>query len=134
MRMLVCAAITAGLVSCALPASTTEHSGEAPLAWRLVNLPAPGGTALVLEAYDPTGDLKLVIRYSREWASVGDTVDVEVRLPEETGPHRLEFLPDRDGVEIVGPREFWTDGPRPVVARFTCRKPGRGGVTVRLKE
>ena len=132
MRILCVAALSAGALSCAAPG--TGGAGPPPLAWRLVSDPCPGGTELTLEAYDPTGDLKIEIRFSRDWASVGEMVEAELRLPEETGAHRLEVVPDRPGVEILGPREVWTDGARPVRVRFTCRKPGRGGVTVRLRD
>jgi len=128
MRSLWVAALAAGALSCAAPGA--GGAGPPPLAWRLVN----EGPELLLEAYDPTGELTIVIRFSREWASVGETVEAEVRLPEETRPRRVEILPDRPGVEILGPRDAWIAPGRPLRVRFTCRKPGRGGVSVRLRE
>lgn len=103
-------------------------------AWRLVEAAAPGGPELVLEAYDPTGTVRVSIRFARERASVGEVVEAEVRLPDASGPHRLEIVPDRPGVVIQGPREFWTDGSTPATVRFTCTAPGRGGITVLVKE
>lgn len=103
-------------------------------AWRLVEAPAPGGPELVLESYDPTGSVRISLLFARERAAVGEVVEAEVRLPGATGPHRLEVVPDRPGVEILGPREFWTDGATPARVTFTCRAPGRGGITVLVKE
>ena len=88
----------------------------------------------MFEAYDPTADVRISIRFLREHASVGEEVEAEVRLPEATGRHRLEILPDRDGVDVLGPREVWVEGPSPATVRFTCRTPGRGGILVVLKE
>jgi hypothetical protein len=99
-----------------------------------VEAPAPGGSELVLESYDPTASVRISIRFAQERASVGEVVEAEVRLPEATGLHRLEIVPDRPDVVILGPREFWTDGAGPVTARFTCTTPGRGGITVLLRE
>jgi hypothetical protein len=65
---------------------------------------------------------------------VGEIVEAEVRLPGAAGPHRLEIVPDRPGVVILGPREFWTDGANAAKVRFTCTTPGRGGITVLVKE
>jgi hypothetical protein len=118
-------------MSCAAPTASPGHS---PLSWRLVESPAPGGPELVLEAYDPTSSVKISIRFAQERATVGEVVEAEVRLPEATGLHRLEIVPDRPGVIVLGQREFWTEGGRPVTARFTCATPGRGGITVLLKE
>ena len=120
-----------GGASCAAPAASP---GRSPLGWRLVEAPAPGGKELVLEAYDPTGSVRVSIRFAKERAAVGETVEAEVRLPEATGLHRLEILPDRPGVEVLGPREVWTDGAKPATVRFTCTAPGRGGITVLVKE
>lgn len=130
MRILWAAALAAGALSCAAPGAGGDAAEFPPLAWRLVN----EGPELLLEAYDPTGELTIVIRFSREWASVGEIVEAEVRLPEETRPRRVEILPDRPGVEILGARDAWIDPGRPLRVRFTCRKPGRGGVTVRLRD
>ncbi|MBV8879836.1 MAG: hypothetical protein JO332_07735 [Planctomycetaceae bacterium] len=88
----------------------------------------------MLEAYDPTADVRISIRFLREHASVGEEVEAEIRLPEATGRHRLEILPDREGVRIVGPCEVWVDGPAPAKVRFTCEVPGRGGITVVLRD
>ena len=120
-----------GGASCAAPPASP---GRSPVAWRLVEAPSPGGPELVLESYDPTGSVRISIRFAQERAAVGEVVEAEVRLPEAAGRHRLEVVPDRPGVVILGPREFWTDGARPVTARFTCTSPGRGGITVLLKE
>jgi len=95
---------------------------------------APGGKELVFEAFDPTADVRISVRFARELASVGEVVEAEVCLPEATGLHRLEVVPDREGVTILGPREVWVDGPAPVRVRFTCSAPGRGGISVILKE
>ena len=65
---------------------------------------------------------------------MGEVVEAEVRLPEATGPHRIEIVPDRPGVVILGPREFWTEGANPQTVKFTCASPGRGGITVLVKE
>ena len=132
MRTLICLLpfLPGGMSCAALPASP----GHSPLSWRLVESATPGGKELVLEAYDPTSSVRISIRFAQERASVGEVVEAEVRLPEATGPHRLEIVPDRPGVVILGPREFWTDGSTPVTARFTCTAPGPGGVTVLLKE
>jgi len=118
-------------MSCAAP---TVSPGHSPLSWRLVESPAAGGPELVLEAYDPTSSVKISIRFAQERATVGEIVEAEVRLPDATGLHRLEIVPDRPGVVVLGPREFWTEGAKPVTARFTCATPGRGGITVLLKE
>ena len=134
MRKLLLFTLTTGLLSCDAPPSMRGWAGTSALAWRLAERPAPNGRELVLEAYDPTIDLRIVIRFARELATVGEIVEAELRLPEESGPHRLEILPDRSGVEILGPREVWTDGAMPVRVTFTCRKPGRGGITVRVRE
>jgi len=132
MRALLCLLpFLPGGMSCAAPTASPGHS---PLSWRLVESPAPGGPELVLEAYDPTSSVKISIRFMQERATVGEVVEAEVRLPEATGLHRLEIVPDRPGVLVLGQREFWTDGARPVTARFTCATPGRGGITVLLKE
>jgi hypothetical protein len=88
----------------------------------------------VFEAYDPTAEARFSIRFLREHASVGEEVEAEVSLPGATGPHRLEILPDREGVTVLGPREVWVEGSTPAIVRFTCRTPGRGGITVVLKE
>ena len=130
MRILWVAALAAVALSCAAPGAGGDATEFPPLAWRLVN----EGPELLLEAYDPTGELTIVIRFSREWASVGETVEAEVRLPEETRPRRVEILPDRPGVEILGSRDAWIAPGRPLRVRFTCRNPGRGGVSVRLRE
>ena len=103
-------------------------------AWRLVEAPSPGGPELVLESYDPTGSVRISIRFAQERAAVGEVVEAEVRLPEATGPHRIEVVPDRPGVVILGPREFWMEGASPRTVRFTCTAPGRGGITVLVKE
>ena len=132
MRALICLLpFLPGGMSCAAPTASPGHS---PLSWRLVESPAPGGSELVLEAYDPTSSVRISIRFAQERATVGEVVEAEVRLPDATGLHRLEIVPDRPGVVVIGPREFWTDGARPVTARFTCATPGRGGITVLLKE
>jgi hypothetical protein len=78
--------------------------------------------------------VRIGIRFAREQAAVGEVVEAEVRLPEAAGRHRIEIVPDRPGVEILGPRELWTDGAAPSVVRFTCSTPGRGGISVILKE
>jgi hypothetical protein len=134
MRRLPFLLLSLGAVSCSAPLQDLESSGAPALAWRLVESSAAGGRELVLEAYDPTGTVRLSIRFTRELATVGEVVEAEVRLPEETGRRRLEIVPDRPGVEILGPREVWADGPEPVRVRFTCRKPGRGGITVRIRD
>lgn len=132
MRALICLLpFLPGGMSCAAPPASPGHS---PLSWRLVESAAPGGKELVLEAYDPTASVRISIRFAQERAAVGETVEAEVRLPDATGIHRLEIVPDRPGVVVLGPREFWTEGAKPVTARFTCTTPGRGGVTVLLKE
>lgn len=131
MRLLLCLLPFLGGMSCAVPKASPGHS---PLSWRLVESAAPGGKELVLEAYDPSGSVRIAIRFAQERAAVGEVVEAEVRLPEAAGPHRLEIVPDRPGVVILGPREFWTDGAAPVTARFTCTTPGRGGITVLVKE
>jgi hypothetical protein len=120
-----------GGASCAAPPASP---GRSPRAWRLVEAPSPGGPQLVLESYDPTGSVRISIRFAQERAAVGEIVEAEVRLPEATGAHRLEVVPDRPGVVILGPREFWTDGATPQTVRFTCAAPGRGGITVLVKE
>jgi len=122
-----------GGMSCAVR-SSAPPPGRSPLAWRLVESPAPGGPELVMEAYDPTGTVRIAIRFARERASVGEIVEAEVRLPEATGRHRLEILPDRPGVRILGPTEVWADGAAPVTVRFTCTTPGPGGISVLLRE
>lgn len=134
MRALLPLLLVAGGMSCAGRPARPDPAGHPPLAWRLVESPAPGGKELVFEAYDPTADVRISIRFARELASVGEVVEAEVRLPEATGPHRLEIVPDRDGVSVIGPNEVWVDGPKPATVRFTCRTPGRGGITVILKE
>lgn len=132
MRALICLLpFLPGGMSCAAPPASPGHS---PLSWRLVEAPAPGGAELVLEAYDPTSLVRISIRFAQERATVGEVVEAEVRLPEATGLHRLEIVPDRPGVVVIGPRELWTDGAKPVTAKFTCATPGRGGITVLLKE
>ena len=132
MRVLICLLpFLPGGMSCAAP---TVSPGHSPLSWRLVESPAAGGPELVLEAYDPTSSVKISIRFAQERATVGEIVEAEVRLPDATGLHRLEIVPDRPGVVVLGPREFWTEGAKPVTARFTCATPGRGGITVLLKE
>jgi hypothetical protein len=88
----------------------------------------------VLEAYDPTAGVRISIRFAREFASVGEVVEAEVWLPGSTGLRRLEVVPDREGVSVVGPREVWVDGAAAARVRFTCTTPGRGGITVLLKE
>jgi hypothetical protein len=120
-----------GGASCAAPPASP---GRSPVAWRLVETPSPGGAELVLESYDPTGSVRISIRFAQERAAVGEVVEAEVRLPEATGPHRIEIVPDRPGVVILGPREFWTEGSSPRTVRFTCAAPGRGGITVLVKE
>ena len=134
MRSLLSLLLLAGGMSCAARSARSEAPGHPPLAWRLAESPAPGGRELVFEAYDPTAEVRIAIRFLREHASVGEEVEAEVCLPEATGPHRLEILPDRDGVTITGPSEVWVDGATPAKVRFTCRTPGRGGITVVLKE
>jgi hypothetical protein len=134
MRVLLFSFLFLGGMSCALRPSKVSSAGHSPLAWRLVEAPAPGGRELVLEAYDPTGRVRITIRFAQERASVGEVVEAEVRLPEASGLHRLEIVPDRPGVVILGAREFWTDGSKPVTARFTCTTPGRGGISVLVKE
>jgi hypothetical protein len=133
MRLLVVSLLFLGGVSCAVRTSASS-AGHSPLAWRLVESPAPGGRELVLESYDPTGSVRISIRFARERASVGEIVEAEVRLPEASGPHRIEVVPDRPGVQILGPREFWTDGAAATTVRFTCATPGRGGISVLVKE
>jgi hypothetical protein len=130
MRPLLLLSLLGG-ASCAAPPASP---GRPPLAWRLVEAPAPGGRELVLEQYDPTGSVRISIRFARDRAAVGEVVEAEVRLPEATGVHRLEIVPDRPGVEILGPREIRTVGPAPATVRFTCSAPGRGGITVLVKE
>ena len=120
-----------GGASCAAPRASP---GRSPTAWRLVEAPSAGGPELVLESYDPTGSVQISIRFAQERAAVGEVVEAEVRLPEASGTHRLEVVPDRPGVVILGPREFWTDGATPQTVRFTCTAPGRGGITVLVKE
>jgi hypothetical protein len=134
MRALVSLLLFVGGMSCAAAPSRPAPPGHPPLAWRLAESAAPGGRELVFERYDPTAEVKISIRFLRERASVGEEVEAEVRLPEATGLHRLEILPDRDGVTVLGPRELWVDGPAPAAVRFTSRTPGRGGITVVLKE
>lgn len=132
MRALICLLpFLPGGVSCAAPAASPGHS---PLSWRLVESATPGGPELVLEAFDPTSSVRISIRFAQERAAVGEVVEAEIRLPEATGLHRLEIVPDRPGVVVLGPREVWTDGARAVTAKFTCTAPGRGGITVLLKE
>jgi hypothetical protein len=121
-------------MSCAVRPARPEPPGHPPLAWRLAEFPAPGGQELVFEAFDPMSEVRISVRFTRELASVGEIVDAEVTLPEITGRHRLEIVPDREGVSIVGPREVWVDGPMPVRVRFTCAVPGRGGIAVLLRE
>jgi hypothetical protein len=99
-----------------------------------VESPAPGGPELVMEAYDPAGTVRISIRFAQERASVGEVVEAEVRLPEASGLHRLEILPDRPGVRILGPAEIWAEGASPVTVRFTCTTPGPGGISVLVKE
>ena len=132
MRALLCLLpfLPGGMSCAALPASP----GHSPLSWRLVESAAPGGKELVLEAYDPTSSVRISIRFAQERASVGEVVEAEVRLPEATGLHRLEIVPDRPGVVVLGPREFWTEGASPRTVKFTCPLPGRGGITVLVKE
>jgi len=134
MRTLPLLLFVAGGLSCAPSAFRPSGPGQSPLAWRLVEAPTPGGKELVLESYDPAEGVRIVIRVARDFASVGEVVEAEVSLPESTGRRRLEILPDRKGVSILGPREVWVDGPAPVRVRFTCTTPGRGGITVLLKE
>ncbi len=134
MRLLVVSLLSLGGMSCALQPSSGSAAGHSPLAWRLLESPAPGGRQLVLESYDPTGTVRISVRFARELASVGEIVEAEVRLPDASGRHRIEVLPDRPGVEILGPREFWTDGAAATTVRFTCTTPGRGGISVLLKE
>ncbi len=134
MRTLVLLILSLGGVSCSVDPSPNSSAGHSPLSWRLVEASAPGGRELVLEAYDPTGAVRISIRFARERASVGEVVEAELRLPEATGRHRIEVVPDRPGVRILGEREFWTDGAKPVTARFTCATPGRGGISVLVKE
>lgn len=115
----------------ARPPGADPRRGQA---WRLVETASPGGPELVLESYDPTGLVRISIRFAQERAAVGEVVEAEVRLPEATGPHRIEVVPDRPGVVILGPKEFWTEGGSPRTVRFTCTAPGRGGITVLVKE
>lgn len=132
MRALICLLpFLPGGMSCAAPTASPGHS---PLSWRLVEAPAPGGSELVLEAYDPTSSVRISIRFAQERATVGEVVEAEVRLPDATGLHRLEIVPDRPGVVVIGPKELWADGSKPVTAKFTCATPGRGGITVLLRE
>jgi hypothetical protein len=133
MRVLVISLLSLGGMSCAVRPSglPAEHS---PLAWRIVESPAPGGRELVLEAYDPTGSVRISIRFERDRAAVGEVVEAEVRLPDASGPHRIEVVPDRPGVTILGARELWIDGAKPATVKFTCTSPGRGGITVLLKD
>jgi len=134
MRILSLLFLVSGGLSCARGAVRPSSTGQSPLAWRLVEAPAPGGRELVLEAYDPTAGIRIALRFARELASVGEVVEAEVSLPESTGLHRLEILPDREGVSVIGPREVWVDGAAPARVRFTCTSPGRGGIAVLLKE
>jgi hypothetical protein len=133
MRLLAVSLLLLGGMSCA-PRPCGPAAGHSPLAWRLVESTAPGGRELVLEAYDPTGAVRISIHFARERASVGEVVEAEVRLPEASGRHRIEVLPDRPGVQVLGPREFWTEGAAPTTVRFTCATPGRGGISVLVKE
>ena len=134
MRLSWFSVLLLGGMSCAVHPTPVSSAGPSPLSWRLVEAPTPGGSELVLEAYDPTGSVRISIRFTRERASVGEVVEAEVRLPEASGSHRLEAVTDRPGVVILGAREFWTDGANPARVRFTCTTPGRGGITVLVKE
>lgn len=134
MRVLALLFLVSGGLSCSPMAGRPSPTGQSPLAWRLVEAPSPGGKELVLEAYDPTAGIRIALRFARELASIGEVVEAEVSLPESTGLHRLEIVPDREGVSVVGPREVWVEGPKPATVRFTCATPGRGGITVLLKE
>lgn len=133
-RVLSLLFLVSGGLSCATAAGRPTPTGQSPLAWRLVEAPAPGGRELVLEAYDPTAGVRIALRFARELASIGEVVEAEVSLPESTGLHRLEIVPDREGVSVVGPREVWVAGATPARVRFTCATPGRGGISVILKE
>jgi len=134
MRLLALFLLSLGGMSCAARPSRASWAGHSPLAWRLVESPAVGGPQLVLEAYDPTASVRISLRFSRERAAVGEVIEAEVRLPEASGAHRLEVVPDRPGVVILGTQEFRTDGATPITVKFTCTTPGRGGITVLLKE
>lgn len=133
MRSLLLILSVLGGMSCAVR-SPLPPPGPSPLAWRLVESPTPGGPELVLESYDPTASVRVAIRFAREFASVGEVVEAEVTLPDAVGLHLLEIQPDRPGVKILGATEVWTDGASPVNVLFTCTTPGRGGISVLVRE
>jgi len=126
--------LLAGGMSCAARPMRPDPPGHPPLAWRLAESPAPGGSELVFESFDPAGEVRISIRFLRDRASVGEEVEAEVSLPEAVGLHRLEILPGREGVTVLGPSEVWVDGAAPASVRFTSRTPGRAGILVLLRE
>ncbi len=111
--------------------------GQTLLAWRLVEVPAPGGKRLVLEQGPPFGDGRwsgIEVRLSRDHAGVGEEVEAEVWLPGAAGRHWVEVHPGRPGVRVLGPRAWIAEGDERVTARFTCGTPGPGGILVLVRE
>ena len=78
--------------------------------------------------------MRIEIRFSSIDAAVGERVEAEIRLPGATGIRRIEVLPDCAGVSIVGPSEFLIEEGGVARVRFTCSVPGRGGITVVVKD
>ena len=118
-----------GGASCAAPPASP---GRSPVAWRLVEEPSAGGPELVLESYDPTGSVRISIRFAQERAAVGEVVEAEVRLPEAAGADGLfiEVHEDPDKGPSDGPNMLkLADLPallRDVVAIRTALTPSRG--------
>ena len=124
-----------GLVSCdVLPPA--PPAGRI-MAWRLVEVEAPGGKVLVLDwgGAGGSGSRRGVeVRLSRERAGVGEEVEAEIRLPGAMGRHWVEVHPGRAGVRILGPASWIVEGDAPVRARFTCDTPGPGGILALVGE
>jgi len=129
-RLLLAAVLAAG-TSCA-PA----REGVGPcraLSWRLVEVEAPGGKQLVLEAYDP-GPPAIEIRFLGGDPAVGEPAEAEIRLPGSVGVHVVEVVPTRPEVRVLGPAVLQIRDEGPVRVRFTSDVAGKGGVKVLVKE
>lgn len=119
------------LCACRAPGAAGEIT-----AWRLVEIDVEGGRQLVVEPDEPPPPAPegIEVSLSRTRAGVDEVVEAEVWLTGATGRRRIEARPSREGVEILGPREFLLEGGRRVTVRFTCRSGGRGGIVVVARE
>jgi hypothetical protein len=99
----------------------------------MVEVRTPGGTQLVLEAYDP-GPPAVEIRFLGDPPAVGEAAEAEIRLPGSAGVRTVEVFPTRREVRILGPAVFDVAGEGPVRVRFTSDVAGRGGIGVVVRE